>query len=219
MTDHDLLLEAIALATQAGRDAAAALASTTRPGVVVSVDPTNTTAMVQPDGPEGADGSTHGAAVICPVTLRIGDRVMLRYDGSSPRATVVGRRSGDWDYWHTIGDDGEPPFTSAWHHTAGTTFPGQNGPAQLMFTTRSGRLELRGSVTRDVPGAGGNDIFTLPEYAWPDNDLLLRASGALGSSTVISVDQATGQLSALAGDDTVVLDGISFITRIQAQAD
>lgn len=211
-------LEMIAAATQAGRNAAIAAGHTTRPGIVMSVDSTNTVAMVQPDGPvvsEGTDDDTgiHGASIIAPVTLKPGDRVMLLYTGTRPGCFVLGRRQGDWDEWHTVGDEGEPQYSSAWQAAAGTTFPGQNGPAALMFTMRSGRVELRGQAERITPGSGTNTIFTLPEGAWPDNDLLLPCAGALGAYSFITIDQATGNV--VNASDLVVLDGVSYLARIQ----
>ncbi len=207
-------LEMIAAASQAGRDAAVAAAHQTRPGVVMAIDPTNTTALVQADGPTTVDGSgedsgPHGAAVVAPVTLRIGDRVMLLYTGAV--CFVIGRRQGDWERWHVIGDDGEPTFNNAWGHAAGTFPLGQNGPAQAAFTMRSGRVELRGRAERSTGGAG---IYNLPEYAWPENDLLLAAEGALGAFINISVDSVTGLISVGSGN-FVVFDGISFLARIQ----
>ena len=216
MTDPGaIVLEAVNAATQAGRDAATQLAIDTRPGVVVSVDPTNTIAMVVPDGPvsevEGMDGA-HGAAVVAPVTLRPGDRVLLLYTGTKPGCLVIGRRSGDWDDWHVVGNgDGEPPFLNAWGNVAGTTFPGQNGPGMVMFTMRSGRVELRGQCERSTGAAA---IFTLPEPYWPGNDLLLPAQGALGSHISVGIEMSTGVVTAASGN-TVVFDGVSYLARIQ----
>lgn len=199
--------EMVAAAAQAGRAAAEELIPVTVGGVVLAVDPTNTVATVQADGPN----EPHGAAVVCPVTLRPGDRVMLRYSGNKPGCMVIGRRSGDWDDWHVVDDDGEPPFLNNWANVAGTTFPGQNGPAQTMFTMRSGRVELRGQCER-VGGSAG--IFELPEAYWPDNDLLLAAQGLLGSHISIGIEMSTGLVSVAAGN-LVVFDGVTYLARIQ----
>lgn len=208
--------EMVGAAAQAGRDAAADLVPATRPGVVISIDPTNTMAVVQPDGPESeVTSGPHGAAVAAPVTLRPGDRVLLLYSGDKPGCYVLGRRSGDWDDWHVVGTDGEPPFTSAWQPLAGTTpFPGQNAAAGPMFTIRSGRVELRGRAERVTPSAGTNTLFTLPEAYWPDNDLLIPCSGGLGAHALVGVDQATGIVTC-ADDNACVLDGVSYLARIQ----
>jgi hypothetical protein len=208
---HQVLLEATMAATQAGRDAARDLAHETRPGVVLEVDPTNTIAIVQADGPEGDVSGGHGAAIVAPVTLRIGDRVMLLFTGTSPKCFVIGRLSGDWDPWHIVDNEGEPQFMNGWGNSAGTTFPGQNGRAQVMFTMRSGRVELRGQCER---ASGGADIFTLPEYAWPENDLLLSAQGALGAHINVTIESTTGVIAVSSGN-VVVFDGISFLARIQ----
>lgn len=199
--------EMVAAAAQAGREAARQLLPATLPGVIVSVDPTNTTAMVQADGPN----DPHGAAIVAPVTLRPGDRVMLLYVGDKPGCYVIGRRSGDWDDWHLVGDDGEPPFLNAWGNVAGTTFPGQNGPMQVGFTIRSGRVELRGQCERST---GAASIVELPEAYWPENDLVLAAQGALGAHISITIDQATGTIATTSGN-LVVFDGVSYLARIQ----
>jgi hypothetical protein len=212
MTDLGLFLEATAAAAQAGRDAAAELATVRRPGVVLSVDPTNTVAVVQPDGPEGETSGGHGASIIAPVTLTIGDRVMLAYEGTSPGCYVVGRLSGDWGEWHIVGNEGEPQFDTGWGPASGTTIIGGNGPAQPAFTMRSGRVELRGRAHRSSGVA--NNVFKLPEYAWPENDLLMPCVGTGGAVTVFSVLQANGQVAG-SGNADVIMDGVSFIARIQ----
>ena len=196
-------LEMIAAATQAGRDAAITAGHVTRPGVVTAVDPTNTTALVVADGPPnvdltGEDSGPHGAAVAAPVTLRIGDRVLLLYTGTG--CFVIGRRQGDWEDWHTVGDDSEPPYTSAWQPAAGTVPPGHNGFAPAMFTMRSGLVVLQGRAERVTPASGTDNVFILPEAYWPSNDLFLRCSGSLGASQFLTI---------------VVLDGVSYLARIQ----
>lgn len=216
MTDvsQAVLREAVAVSVQAARDAAAEESPLVRPGIVQSIDPTNTIAMVQADGPmaDDFDGS-FGAAVAAPVTLRPGDRVLLLFAGTAPGCFVIGRRSGDYDDWHVVGEDGEPVFVSGWGHSAGTNQPGANAPARVMFTLRSGRVELRGRATR-TSGASQN-VFVLPEEYWPDNDLLLAAQGALGAHVNVGVDQATGTVSVSTGGE-VVFDGISYLARVQA---
>lgn len=212
MVGRDLLLEATAMAAQAGRDAAAELAHLTRPGVVLSVDPTNTVAVVQADGPVGIDADGHGASIIAPVTLTIGDRVMLLYAGNAPTCYVIGRLSGDWNTWHIVGNDGEPQFQTGWGAAAGTTIIGASGPGAPMFTMRSGRVELRGRAHRS--SGASNNIFPLPEYAWPENDLLVPCVGTGGAVTVVNIAQADGQVASSGGAD-VIMDGISFLARIQ----
>src|SRR6266545_4158044 len=118
-----VMREAIRAAAQAGNDAAQASVPATRPGVVVSVAPTNTVAMVMVDGPEGGP---FGADVIAPVVLQPGDRVMLLF--APPHGCmIIGLWSGAWDDWHIVGDEGEPQYTSAWQVAAGTVALGQNG--------------------------------------------------------------------------------------------
>jgi hypothetical protein len=204
---NDVQREMVAAAAQAGRAAAASLIPATLPGVVISVDPTNTTAMVQADGPN----DPHGAAIICPITLAPGDRVMLQYSGDKPACFVVGRRSGDMDDWHLVGQSGEPPFLNAWGNSASTFPPGQNGRGQVMFTKRSGRVELRGQCERST---GAADIFTLPEEYWPDNDLTLSAQGALGGHISITIEFSTGVVATTAGN-LVLFDGVSYLARVQ----
>jgi len=212
VSNHDVLLEATVAAAQAGRDAAHELAHETRPGVVLSVDPTNTIAVVQADGPEGDVSGGHGAAIVAPVTLKIGDRVMLLFSGTSPKCFVIGRLSGDWNDWHIVGNEDEPPYDNGWGPAAGTTIIGASGPAQPMFTMRSGVVRLRGRAHR-YSGAS-NNVFKLPEYAWPANDLLMPCVGTGGAVTVFNVAQADGQIASSGGGD-VIMDGVSFVARIQ----
>jgi hypothetical protein len=200
--------EMVAAAAQAGRAAALRLIPGYVAGVVTGVDPTNTIATVVADGPNEA----HGATIAAPVTLMPGDRVQLLYTGDAARCFVVGRLSGDWDEWHIVGTEGEPPFLTGWGHSAGTLPPGQNGNAQVMFTRRSGRIELRGRATRTSGSA--TPIFALPEWAWPDNDLLLPCIGAFGANTVCAIEYSTGVVSSAGGAD-VILDGVSYLARIQ----
>lgn len=209
-------LEMIAAAAKAGRDAAADLVPDFVPAVVVSVDPTNTVAMVQPDGPPGDTGvAAHGAAMVAPVTVRPGDRVMVMYLGTRAAGYVVGRRGGDWDEWHMVGDADEPPFLNGWANSAGTRAPSQNGDAKVMFTMRSGRVELRGRCERSTGAAG---IFNLPEPYWPDNDLILACQAGLGSQANVTIDMATGLVSAFAGN-LIIFDGVSYLARIQQVPD
>ena len=200
--------EMVRAAAQAGRDAAALLVPSPTPGIVISVDPINTVAMVQADGPN----DPHGAYIVAPVTLAPGDRVLLLYVGDRPICYVVGRQSGDMDAWHIVGTDSEPQFVTGWGHTAGTLPPGQNGNAQVMFTMRSGRVELRGRASR-TSGAS-SVVFPMPEYAWPANDLLLSAQGALGSHINVGIELSNGNVSVSTGTE-VVFDGISYLARIQ----
>ncbi len=205
-----VMREAIRAAAQAGNDAAQASVPATRPGVVVSVAPTNTVAMVMVDGPEGGP---FGADVIAPVVLQPGDRVMLLF--APPHGCmIIGLWSGAWDDWHIVGDEGEPQYTSAWQVAAGTVALGQNGYAPAMFTRRGDRVELRGRAERVTPSAGTDNVFVLPEGYWPDNDLFLRCSGSLGGSQFLIIDQATGTLTC-ADDNIVILDGVSYLARIQ----
>lgn len=211
--DRAVLDAAVTAAAQAGRDAALASGPTMLPGVVVSIDPTNTMAVVAPDGPTETT-TEHGAAILAPVTVVPGDRVMLLYTGTAPGCYVLGRRQGDWNDWHVVGQPGEPAFLNAWAHSPGALPPGQNGFGQVMFTMRSGRVELRGQCERSTGAAG---IFNLPEPYWPDNDLIIPVTGALGTFASISIEFSSGLVSMVTGDAStvVVFDGVSYLARIQ----
>lgn len=201
-------IEMVRAAAQAGRDAAVAASATVSAGIVSSVDQLNTVAMVQADGPN----DPHGAYIVAPTTIMPGDRVLLLYTAAPPACYVVGRQSGDMDEWHIVGTSGEPQFVTGWGHSAGTVAPSQNGNAQIMFTRRGGRVELRGRATR-TSGASAN-VFALPEAYWPDNDLLLPGQGALGAHLSVGIEMTTGMVSVSAGSE-LVLDGLSYLARIQ----
>ncbi|HMJ74751.1 MAG TPA: hypothetical protein VK507_02205 [Iamia sp.] len=200
--------EMVSAAAQAGAAAARQLIPSIISGVIVSTDLTNTIAMVQADGPNEA----HGAEIVAPITFRPGDRCKLLYMGDRALCLVIGRGQGDYDDWHVVGAEGEPVFQTGWGHSAGTFPPGQNGPAQVMFTMRSGRVELRGRATR-TSGAL-TTIFPLPEAYWPDNDLLISGQGALGAHVSLGFDYATGMVSVASGAEAV-FDGVSYLARIQ----
>ena len=201
-------IEMVRAAAQAGRDAAIAASASVVGGIVLSVDQLNTVATVQADGPN----DPHGAYIVAPTTLFPGDRVLLMFVSSPPSCLVIGRQSGDMDEWHIVGTSGEPQFVTGWGHSAGTVPPSQNGNAQIMFTRRGGRVELRGRATR-TSGAS-TVVFALPEAYWPDNDLLLPGQGALGAHLSVGVDKATGNVS-VSGGTELVLDGLSYLARIQ----
>lgn len=201
-------IEMVRAAAQAGRDAAIAASASVSAGIVLSVDTLNTVAMVQADGPNEA----HGAYIVAPTTFFPGDRVLLMFTAAPPSCFVIGRQSGDMDEWHIVGTEGEPQFVTGWGHSAGTVPPSQNGNAQIMFTRRGGRVELRGRAT--LTSGSATNVFALPEAYWPDNDLLLPGQGALGAHLSVGIDMATGMVS-VSGGTELVLDGLSYLARIQ----
>jgi hypothetical protein len=207
--------ELVNAAVAGARRVAAEGAMVTRAGIVMEVDPLNATALVAADGP---DSGSFGADIVAPVTLFPGDRVMLLF--APPHgAMVIGRRSGDFDDWHVVGDEGEPQFTG-WETAAGTVGPGQNGQGVVMFTRRSGVTYLQGQAAR--LGGGGSGVFELPEGYRPYTDLVLRTSsgtsggGFLPVSDIMTIDQATGLVSANGPPDRLWLDGISFPAAVPA---
>lgn len=197
--------EATMAAAQAGAQATRTM--DTRRATVISVDPTNRVAVVQAVGP---DGGPFGALVAAPVTLWPGDVVQVLF--VQPHgALILGRMHGDWDAWHTVGQDGEPPFGTGWGAEGTTTVPGYDGPPVPAFTHRSGRVELRGWAERS---SGTNDtVFQLPEQYRPENDLLIPALGAVGAHTVVTVDRSSGSVVSAAGVNLLILDGVSFLAR------
>lgn len=199
--------EMVNASVQAGRDAALEQTPTLKPGVVMAVDPTNTVADVTADGP---DTTTFPADVVCSTVLHPGDRVMLLF--VPPHGCMVlGRRSGDWDDWHIVGTEGEPTFFTGWAHAAGTNPPGQDTPAQVMFTRRGDRTELRGRASST---GSSLPVFALPEGYRPENDLLVPALTTLGAHTILAIDKAAGHVAvASAGIDEIIFDGISYICR------
>jgi hypothetical protein len=82
----------------------------------------------------------------------------------------------------------------------------------VMFTIRSGRVELRGRSHR-ASGAL-NDIFVLPEPCWPDNDLLISCLGAFGANTAFGIEMSNGMVSST-GNGDIIFDGVSYLARIQ----
>lgn len=208
--------EMVRAAVQEAGHVAETMTLAVRPGVVVAIDPTNTTALVQPDGPLTGDTASEpfGADVVAPITLHAGDRVMLLF--VPPHGCLVlGRRSGDWDDWHVVGNEGEPDYDGGkgvrWDHAPGTVYPGQAGPSVPSFTRRGGRVELRGNAAR-VAGSN-NNVFPLPQGYRPENDLMVLGVTGLGVSTLVGISASTGMITVPAGPSNVVLDGISFVCR------
>lgn len=190
---------------QAAVQAARVRTHATRNATVIEVDPTNQVAMVTTDGPEGGP---FGADIVAPVALYPGDRVTVLF--TPPHgAMVVGRQGGDRDDWHVIGTAGEPQYGSGWAAAAGTTEIGNNGPARLAFTKEGRRVELRGRADR-VSGVN-NNVFPLPQDYRPENDLLIQAGGNLGGASPITIDRLTGTITVIAGANTLIADGVSFL--------
>lgn len=179
------------------------------PGIVLTVDPTNVMANVAVDG--DATGSSFGADILAPNRFVSGDRVMLMF--VKPHGCyVVGRRQGDWDDWHVVGNDDEAQFGTGWTHDASTSGLGTNAPAYVSFTRRSDRVELRGMA--DQVSGSSDVIFTLPDGYRPANDLYLSALGALTVNTSIRIDMLSGDVARNGADTTIILDGISFVAAI-----
>lgn len=176
------------------------------PGIVMSVDPSNTIAEVRADGTESGQ---FGADILAPNRFIPGDRVMLLF--VPPHGSfVIGRRQGDWDDWHVVGTSGEPAFNSGlWTHESSTGGLGTDAGAFVSFTRRSDRVELRGRAER-VSGAD-DVIYFLPDGYRPANDLLVPATGNLGSYSPLRIDRSSGAVEVIAGTNVSIHDGISFI--------
>lgn len=193
----------------------------TRPAVVTDIDPTNSVAEILIDG----DDDVSGAAVVAPFGLIAGDRVMVLF--SQPHgALIIGRRSGDFDPWHTVGADEEPPFGTNWAAAPGTGAQWEAGLDAIPAFRRKGRVvELRGRAQRPSV-ASGTTIFTLPQDYWPQNDLtFIQTFGSTNTFGFVAVRNTNGNVDAVNGPSSsvdgpggfVCLDGIMFSTDPQPE--
>lgn len=206
-----LLEEAVRAASQAGAQAGADAAPLTRPAIVASVDPTNVVAMVQLDGP---NQEAFGAMVAAPITVFPGDRVLVLF--VPPHGCyVIGVRGGDNGDWRTVGEI-DAPFGTGWEAASGTTLVNFSGPGVPMFTRRSALVELRGRAERT--SGSGTTVFTLPQDCWPGNDLITSALTSLGAHTPLSIG-GDGVVSVASGVTLVIMDGITFHSRVPAVED
>jgi hypothetical protein len=199
-------LEGIAASKQRG--AAAAQVPIVRPAVVTAVDATGTTATCIADGPNGVE---FGAKIIYPTGIIPGDRVMLMY--MPPRVFLIGRQGGDFDSWHVVGNEGEPPFASGWVNAAGSQLLNVEGSAQTMFRRHGRIVELRG-----LPGrASGstNLVFTLPPNYRPENMLTFPVVQGVGPDVGFMLIHINGdvELFVPAPGTGTPIDGIMFSTN------
>jgi hypothetical protein len=208
-----VLREAIAAAVQAAL--AKSEAPTFKPAVVVNVDVSGVIAEVQCDGPEEP---IFGAQLLNTAAFP-GDRVEIMF-APPAGAFVIGRRGGDFDPWHLVGDAGEPEFLNLWGNVPGTQFPGNDDPAVAMFR-RIGRIvELRGSVEYDEgdsnPAAGSplRNVFSVPPDYRPENDLrfvVVQQTGLGPTTTVVAVFR--NGLVNIEVERSAFLDGIMYSTN------
>lgn len=208
-----VMREAIAAAVQA------ALAKTAtpvfKPAVVVDIDVSGVIAEVQCDGPEEP---VFGAQLLNTAVFP-GDRVEVMFVPPSG-AFVIGRRGGDFDPWHMVGQSDEPPFLNLWDNVTGTQFPGNDAPALAMFRRMGRIVELRGNVEYDEgnsnPAAGSalRNVFSLPPDYRPENDLrfvVVQQTGLGPTTTVVSVSR--DGLVNVEVERSAFLDGIMFSTN------
>jgi len=195
MTDIELLQEAVnAAVREAGNRHQVPL---TRPAVVTSVDPVNSVAEILVDG----DDDISGAKIVAPTGLFPDDRVMVLF--VQPHgALVIGRLGGDFDDWHVIGNEDDPPFGTNWAAAPGTGDLWE--PTTFAFPSfrRKGRtIELRGRAHRPSVAAN-NVVYTLPQNYRPQNDLtFLQIFGrnALAADYGFVVVRAAGNVEVLNG--------------------
>lgn len=178
-----------------------------RAAVVLEVDALGTTALVMPDGPD--DGSAvmgpHGAEVVCPTALSPGDRVLVEY--VPPHGCqVVGRRGGDVDPWHRVGDPGEPDWNGVWQHHSTAGDPGTGAPGYVRFRSVGILTVLAGLAER--PSGSVMTMFRLPPQYAPENDIVVQASNILTGATGLVIRQDGDLESPSAGE--LYLDGIAF---------
>lgn len=175
----------------------------TRPAVVTAVGPTNSIAEILVDG----DEDVSGAQIVAPIGIFPGDRVMVLF--VQPHgALIIGRRTGDFDDWHVIGNEDEPPFGTNWAAAPGTgalyeatTF------ARPSFRRRGRLIELRGRAYRPSVAAN-NVVYTLPQNYRPQNDLtFLMIFGPIATYGFVVV-RAAGGVEVLNGPSSSV-DGAS----------
>lgn len=188
----------------------------TRPGTILAIDPTNSLAEVVIDGDEDATG----AQVVAPLGFFPGDRVIVLF--TQPHgALVIGRKDGNFDDWHVIGQEDQPPFGTNWAAAPGTGALNEAGVDAVPAFRRRGRvIELRGRAQRPSV-ASGITIFTLPQNYWPQNDLtFIQTFGSTNTFGFVAVRNTTGNVDAVNGPSSsvdgpggfVCLDGIMFST-------
>jgi hypothetical protein len=195
--------EMVAAAVRAAVDRAADVTPVLRPAIVLDIDPTNAVATCQADGP---GGGPFGADVIAGHVIYPGDRVMVCFVAPQG-ALVLGRRGGPWEPWHVFGLPGEPGYGSGWQ--AGGNPVGANAQLDLGYTRRGDRVELRGVATR--ASGVNNNVAVLDQGYWPQNDLVVQASGDLGARILLTIDMATGTLTVPGGTNTLVADGVTYL--------
>lgn len=207
-----VMREAIAAAVQS------AIAKTRvpvfKPAVVTAIDIQGVIAEVQCDGP---DEPVFGAQLLNTAVFP-GDRVQVMFVPPSG-AFVIGRRGGDYDQWHMVGDANEPEFLNLWASVPGTRFPGNDAPAVAMFRRMGRIVELRGSIEYDEgntnpPTVASRNVFSLPPDYRPENDLrfiVVQSTGLGPTSTAVTVGH--DGLVNVEVERSAFLDGIMYSTN------
>lgn len=201
MSDLELIQEAVDAAVR--QAASRQTLPLTRPAVVTAIGPTNSIAEILVDG----DDDVSGAQVVAPIGIIVGDRVMVMF--VQPHgALIIGRRTGDFDDWHVIGNEDEPPFGTNWAAAPGTGALNQAVTFGLPSFRRRGRLmELRGRAYRPSVAAN-NVVYALPQDYRPQNDLtFLQIFGPIATYGFVVV-RAAGNVEVLNGPTSSV-DGAS----------
>lgn len=163
---------------------------TIRHGTVMAVDYGTFIHQVRMDEP-GGDVRIR-AHDITDLGTGVGDRVTVLF-APPHQALIIG--SPVHDPWHSVGGNGEIPFTSGWGNngTAGeldtSTYP------KVMFRRDGTWVHIRGSAENF--SAITNTIFTMPTGYRPRNSLILPSVTTLGAYAVIQINQ----------DGTVVAQG------------
>lgn len=213
MTDMPLLTEAVNAAVKESENRQRL--PLTRPAVVTAIDATNSIAEILVDG----DESVSGAQVVAPIGIIPGDRVMVMF--VQPHgALIIGRRTGDFDDWHVIGNEDEPPFGTNWAAAPGTGALWEPVTFGKPSFRRRGRLvELRGRAYRPSVAAN-NVVWVLPQDYRPQNDLtFIMIFGQIATYGFVVV-RAAGNVEVLNGPSSSVdgpngfasFDGILYST-------
>lgn len=184
-----------------------------RPATVLDTSSDGTLAEVALDA--DLEGTPVGVQIIYPTGIFPGDRVLIMFD-SPHGAYLIGRRGGDFDRWHIVGNPDEteaPQFNTGWGNHSTTSWPNTPNPGWVSYRRHGRVVELRGLAERT--SGSSTAIFRLPQGYCPENELLIAGVGALTGYLAVQIEQI-GWVRAPAGGSVVSLDGISFsINRIE----